>query len=68
MAKAPPNLPKVGDDVKLRGRLSFGRLVSLNEGNLWARVDWDPTVAAQCPKLCHLYELERVPGDVGKLP
>jgi len=58
MAKAPQNLPKMGDDVKLRGRKSFGKLVDLDERTLWARVDWDPTVASQCPKLCHLYELE----------
>lgn len=64
MAKAPPNLPAVGDDVKLRGRTSFGKLIGLNEQNLWARVDWDPTVAAQCPKLCHLYELERITQQV----
>ena len=57
--KPPPNTPNVGDDVKLRGRVSFGCLTELNERNLWARVDWDPTVAANCPKLCHLYELER---------
>lgn len=58
--KPPPNLPTVGDDVALRGRKSFGRLEFINDENLWARVDWDPTIAAQCPKLCHLYELERI--------
>jgi hypothetical protein len=58
--RPPQNLPSVGDDVRLRGRRSVGKLIEVNDQNKWATVDWDPTKAEPGPKLCHLYELERL--------
>ena len=55
--KKPPNTPEKGDRFSLRGRTASGRLRDVNE-RLWAAVDWDAGVEA--PKLCHLYELQKI--------
>lgn len=62
MAKEPPNLPSVGDAVKLRGHSSRGILQRLDEDRKWAWVSWDNGLA-KGPRICHLYELEKVRGS-----
>jgi hypothetical protein len=50
---------KVGDWVKLRGRLPIGTITEIDKRK-WTRVDWDPTKAPAGPRLVHLDELETV--------
>ena len=57
MTKPPPDLPKEGDRVKLRGKDAIGKLEIVTENN-WARVAWDWHFRA--PQIVHLYELERL--------
>jgi hypothetical protein len=54
--KRPPNTPDRGDKVRLRGRAHEGVLVKYDPESLWSTVEWE----AQGPKVCHLYELEKV--------
>lgn len=70
MAKAPRDLPVVGDRVKLRGkhivrhnRPSEGVLIQHKKDNNWCVVNWDMVGP---PKICHLFELEKV--DVSNRP
>ena len=55
--KAPPNLPNVGDKVKLRGMKLEGTVLSIKHENNWTRVKWDEHSG---PEICHLFELEKI--------
>jgi hypothetical protein len=59
MARPPPNLPTVGNDVRLRGTNKTGKLLDFNPSNQWAFVAWDETTPG--PHVCHRFELERIP-------
>lgn len=48
-------LPRIGDLVKLRGRVPHGVLRSVDD-RLWSVVEWVSEVSG--PKFCHLHELE----------
>jgi hypothetical protein len=61
MAKPPPNLPAAGDNCRLRGKQSLGKVLVINPLNNWARVEWDPAETPFAPLMCHLYELEKQP-------
>lgn len=56
--RPPPNTPRVGDRVRLRGREPTGTLRGVNPENQWSRVEWDRN--GEGPRLCHLYELEKI--------
>lgn len=62
MAKAPPDIPStIGERVVLRANsVRTGRLRVLMP-NLWCHVDWDD--GQRAPKICHQYELKRLPID-----
>ncbi len=56
MTKPPPNIPKVGDRVKARGRDITGQLLKVDDRH-WAHVQWDHNSG---PRVCHLHELEKI--------
>ena len=58
--KAPLNLPTVGDYCKLRGKQSCGKVVTINPKNNWAYIEWIKEETPSAPKMCHLFELEKV--------
>lgn len=66
MAKAPPDVPMVGDRAKLRGRDVEGIVFHIAEmgvggkRSLWAAVRWTKGMG---PRVVHLHELERLPID-----
>lgn len=65
MSKAPQDLPAVGDQVKLRGRGGIGIVLHITPRN-WVEVKWEPIrdghlLIAQ-PRICHLFELEKIPA------
>ena len=47
---------KVGDRVKLRGRLPTGVLRHVDPVSKWARVEWDSEAVG--PQIVHFKELE----------
>ena len=57
MSKVPPNLPEVGDRVKLRGRDYFGKLVRIIPDKNWAAVEWEKDKTGA--RIVHLFELEK---------
>lgn len=57
ITKLPPNIPSIGDRVKLRGRTAIGKLEFFNERK-WCQVIWDEPYAG--PTLVHLNELEKI--------
>jgi hypothetical protein len=57
LPRPPLNTPDVGDRVRLRGRKSRG-LLNRVDADKWSFVWWDAD--AQGPKICHLFELERI--------
>lgn len=58
MAKAPPNTPKKGDRVFLRGRPGrAGMMLKWDTETRWCTVQWDDGGG---PHIAHLFELERV--------
>jgi hypothetical protein len=59
MAKPPPDLPMVGNQVRLRGSDRTGVLLDFNPANEWAYVSWDRDTPG--PHVCHRFELERLP-------
>ena len=56
--KIPKNSPQAHDRVKLRGREIIGTLKQ--ETNKWCLVNWDSTNKEVGPRICHLYELEKM--------
>lgn len=58
MAKAPKDIPAIGDRCQWRGKECSGYLVWVNDRN-WAVVFWD--AAAPGPKYVHLFELRKIP-------
>lgn len=61
MSKPPPNVPSIGDRVRMRGRNSVGELMRVNDRN-WATVRWDTDVfVPPGPDIVHLHELEKEP-------
>jgi hypothetical protein len=62
MVKAPPNLPEVGDRVRLRGNDCVGKLVRLIPDHPWAVVEWDKDKVGA--RVVHLLELEQLVGVV----
>lgn len=56
-SKPPVDTPKVGDRVRLRGRLATGLLTKV-DARKWADVAWEADAAG--PKIVHLFELEQV--------
>ena len=73
--KAPPNLPELGDRVKLRGRDAEGYLIWVNDFEIkkrWACVwwddfnmrsaDWDWNKGPWAPnfKICGYVEIEKI--------
>jgi hypothetical protein len=68
MAKPPPNVPegKVGERVRSRANhLRTGTIIDVST-RLWAKVKWDD--GHEAPKICHLYELVKLPVDTGTKP
>ena len=64
LAKAPPNIPegKIDERVTLRANSArHGTITRFNETMMWAFVKWDD--GKQAPKICHQYELKRLPID-----
>lgn len=61
LKKQPPNTPRVGDRVKLRGKAATGVLNFVNV-NLWSTVKWDEGVdlGLGAPRIVHLFELEKI--------
>jgi hypothetical protein len=55
--KLSPNLPLVGDRVKLRGREPTGTVHKINDIK-WVHVEWDE--GSTGPTICHLFELEKI--------
>lgn len=56
MARAPRNLPSLGDRCRLRGRGGAGVVAAISARD-WVDVVWDERGP---PLICHLHELERV--------
>ena len=64
MAKAPPDIPegKIDERVVLRGNSArTGTIIKFNSPMMWAYVKWDDGRTG--PKICHQYELKRLPID-----
>lgn len=57
MSKPPPNLPDIGDRVKLRGQNPRG-VLEFFDNRKWAQVRWDEAFVG--PALVHLHELEKI--------
>ena len=58
MKPAKPPKPKIGDQVRLRGRTPVGYLKSLGTGYPgWASVEWANGFG---PGICHIDELELI--------
>ena len=65
MAKKPKQLPPVvGDNVRPRGRNSYGVLREIRQTNNWAIVVWDISKGDLGPKVCHLFELETIKENI----
>jgi hypothetical protein len=58
LSKSPSDLPAVGDIVRLKGRGGRGIIVHITRKN-WVEMDWD--AGSPHPKICHLFELEKIP-------
>lgn len=53
--KAPPNIPKVGEDCELRGKPGrIGSVVKIDHESKWTAVKWPDGFG---PHICHLFEL-----------
>lgn len=63
MSKPPPDIPKRGDRVRLRGKGNIGVLRKMNDASKWATVEWDDFG----PRIVHLFELEKVDMHAGKV-
>ena len=58
MSKEPKNLPKEGDECKLKGKPFIGKVTRIIHDYKWVYVDW--YAPNKGPYICHLYELEKV--------
>jgi hypothetical protein len=61
MAKAPKDVPLVGDRVEWRGHGKRGTLVQVDTADDWSHVKWDHSG----PVLIHLFELRRTGENEG---